>query len=116
MCGIGFNMLMFKLSMDIEVKKNCNNIVKWNYDDIKNYLWLVILLFKMWGIGYRMELYLNKFGLFIIGDIVNYFKEKLKCRFGVLGEELWYYMYGIDLSEIKDKYKFRIKFKFFGLG
>ena len=29
-CGIGPNMLMSKLSMDIEAKKNRNNIAKWN--------------------------------------------------------------------------------------
>ncbi|WIF88904.1 Y-family DNA polymerase [Acholeplasma laidlawii] len=115
-CGIGPNMLMSKLSMDIEAKKNRNNIAKWNYDDIKNHLWPVTPLSKMWGIGHRMESHLNKLGLFTIGDIANYPKEKLKRRFGVLGEELWYHTHGIDLSEIKDKYKLRTKPKSFGSG
>jgi DNA polymerase V len=115
-CGIGPNMLMSKLSMDIEAKRNPNNIAKWNYDDIKDHLWPVTPLSKMWGIGHRMESHLNKLGLFTIGDIANYPKEKLKRRFGVLGEELWYHTHGIDLSEIKDKYKLRTKPKSFGSG
>src|SRR5690554_5282677 len=115
-CGIGPNMLMSKLSMDIEAKKNPNNIAKWNYDDIKDHLWPVTPLSKMWGIGHRMESHLNKFGLFTIGDIANYPKEKLKRRFRVLGEELWYHTHGIDLSDIKDKDKLRAKPKSFGSG
>ena len=68
----------------MKLKKNRNNIAKWNYDDIKNHLWPVTPLSKMWGIGHRMESHLNKLGLFTIGDIANYPKEKLKRRFGVL--------------------------------
>ena len=113
-CGIGPNMLMAKLSMDIEAKKNSNNIAKWTYDDLKDHLWPVSPLSKMWGIGHRMESHLNKLGLFNIGDIAAYDKTKLKRMFGVLGEELWYHTHGIDLSEIKDKHKLRSKPKSFG--
>ena len=115
-CGIGPNMLMAKLSMDIDAKNTRSNIAKWTYDDIPKQLWPVTPLSKMWGIGHRMEAHLNKLGLFTIGDIANYPKEKLKRRFGVLGEELWYHTHGIDLSDIKDKDKLRAKPKSFGSG
>lgn len=114
--GIGPNMLMAKLSMDIEAKKNENNIAKWTYEDIKSHLWPVEPLSKMWGIGRRMEHHLNQMGMFSIGDIAHYSKDKLKKRFGVLGEELWYHTHGIDLSDIKDKGKLRSKPKSYGSG
>lgn len=108
-CGIGPNMLMAKLSLDIAAKKSSNGIAKWNYIDLPNKLWKVKPLSKMWGIGSRMEEHLNKLGLYEIGDIAKYSKEKLKKRFGILGEELWYHTHGIDLSQVQDKYLLRSK-------
>ena len=56
----------------------------------------------MWGIGLRMEKNLNKLGLYKIGDIAHYNKNKLKEKFGIIGLELWYHANGIDLSKISD--------------
>ncbi|UKI29037.1 MAG: hypothetical protein L6V78_01395 [Clostridium sp.] len=49
-----------------------------------------------------MESNLNKLGLKKIGDIAKYDRYKLKEKFGVIGEELWYHANGIDLSKISD--------------
>ena len=114
--GIGPNMLMAKLAMDIEAKKSPTNISKWNYYDIEKHLWPVTPLSKMWGIGRRMEEHLNKLGLFTIGDIAKYPVSSLKRRFGVLGEELWYHTHGIDASLIKDKALLRRKPKSYGVS
>ena len=54
-CGIGPNMLMAKVAMDIEAKKHKNGIAKWTYDDIPKKLWPITPLSKMWGIGKNME-------------------------------------------------------------
>ncbi|MCX4255190.1 MAG: damage repair protein, partial [Bacilli bacterium] len=59
-CGIGPNMLLAKISMDIEAKHNKNFIAKWDYDDIENKLWAISPLSAFWGIGPRMEKNLNK--------------------------------------------------------
>ena len=88
-CGIGPNMLLAKIAMDIEAKHNKNNIAKWNYNDIKDKLWPITPLSNMWGIGKRMEKNLNN-------------KNILKDKFGVIGLELWNHANGIDLSIIKD--------------
>ena len=53
--GIGPNILLAKLSMDIEAKHVQNNIAKWTYDDVKTKLWSITPLSKMWSIGPRME-------------------------------------------------------------
>ncbi len=112
--GIGLNMLLAKLSMDLDAKNTKLGIAKWTYDDIKDKLWPITPLSKMWGIGSRMEFHLNNLGLYTIGDIANFPKERLKRRFGILGLELWYHTHGIDSSLIQDKNILRNKSKSVG--
>jgi len=100
--GIGPNLLLAKVAMDIEAKHVSTNIAEWTYDDVPTKLWPITPLSKMWGIGSRMERNLNKLGLFTIGDIAHYDKNKLTEKFGIIGEELWYHANGIDLSKISD--------------
>lgn len=102
-CGIGPNMLIAKLALDIESKKSPDFIAKWGYDDIKTKLWPIEPLSEMWGIGHRMLHNLNQMGLYKIGDIANYDVKKLKRKYGVLGEELYYHTHGIDMSILQDK-------------
>ena len=111
-CGIGPNMLIAKLAMDIEAKKNTSFIAKWNYDDIKTKLWPLTPLSSMWGIGKNMEIRLNKLKIYSIGDLANYNKNILKDKFGIMGEELWNHANGIDLSRIKDWKKIHKEYSF----
>ena len=101
-CGIGPNMLLAKVSMDIEAKHTKNGIAKWSYKDVKEKLWSITPLSKMWGIGSRMEKNLNSLGIYTIGELANFNKHKLKDKFGVIGLELWNHANGIDLSRIND--------------
>ena len=101
-CGIGPNMLLAKVAMDVEAKKYKDGIAKWTYDDIPTKLWPITPLSKMWSIGSRMEARLNAIGLYYIGDIARYDKKLLKKKFGVIGEELWEHANGIDESVISD--------------
>ena len=100
--GIGPNLLLAKISMDIEAKHNKDFIAEWTYEDIETKLWNITPLSDMWGIGKRMEKKLNDMGLKKVGDIANYNRLKLKEKFGIIGEELWYHANGIDLSKISD--------------
>lgn len=113
-CGVGPNMLISKLAMDLDSKKQKDSIAKWTYEDIPKKLWPIEPLSKMWGIGHRMERNLNFLGLHTIGDIANYNISILKDHFGILGEELHYHTHGIDMSMIQDKNKLRAKSKSFG--
>ncbi len=101
-CGIGPNMLLAKVSMDIDAKKYKNGIAKWTYDDIPEKLWTITPLSKMWGIGPNMEKKLNDLNIYTIGELANYNRNKLKDKFGVMGTELWNHANGIDLSKIND--------------
>ena len=104
-CGIGPNMLLAKLSMDIEAKHNKDFIAKWTYEDIPNKLWPIHPLSKVWGIGPRMEVNLNRLGIYSVYDLAHYDRHKLKQKFGVIGTELWNHANGIDLSLIGDMEK-----------
>ncbi|HBA37954.1 MAG TPA: damage repair protein [Firmicutes bacterium] len=100
--GIGPNMLIAKIAMDIEAKHNKDNIAKWTYEMIKEKFWPITPLSEFWGIGRRMEKNLNNLGIKTIGDLANYDKKKLKNKFGIIGEELWNHSNGIDLARIGD--------------
>lgn len=100
--GIGPNMLLAKVSMDIEAKHTKDNIAYWDYSSIPTKLWKIRPLSKMWGIGPRMEKRLNQLGISSVGDIASYDKEKLKKMFGIMGEELWKHANGIDETKISD--------------
>ena len=115
-CGVGPNMLMAKLAMDIEAKHSPAFIARWTYEDVEKKLWPVTPLSNMWGIGYRMSHHLNVLGMHTIGDIARSNPAFLKDRFGILGEELYYHTHGIDMSLVQDKDKIRKIKKSFGLG
>ena len=101
-CGIGPNLLLAKIAMDVEAKKYKNGIAKWTYNDVPSKLWPITPLSKMWGIGSRMEKRLNNLGIITVGDLANYNPELLKNKFGVIGQELWEHANGIDNSLISD--------------
>ena len=101
-CGIGPNMLLAKVSMDIEAKNMKNCIAKWTIEDIETKLWKIKPLSKMWGIGTRLEKRLNALNIFSIKDLALYDKNKLKDKFGIMGLELWNHANGIDTSKIND--------------
>src|SRR5699024_5793300 len=96
--GIGPNMLMAKLCLDLEAKKS--GIARWNYADIPEKLWPVQPLSRMWGIGPRLEKRLNRMGIMTVGQLANYSLKRLEKTFGVTGNQLYYHANGIDLSKL----------------
>ena len=83
-CGIGPNMLLAKVAMDVEAKKYKNGICKWTYDNVKTSLWPITPLSKVWGIGPRMQIKLNALGIYKVQDLATYDKRKLKEKFGIM--------------------------------
>lgn len=115
-CGIGPNMLMAKLALDIESKKAPDFIAKWDYKDLPEKLWTVTPLSEMWGIGRNMENHLNAMGFKKIGDIASSDVRKLRKKFGIIGEEIYYHTHGIDQSLVQDKLKLKPVSKSYGIG
>ncbi|MCU7197449.1 Y-family DNA polymerase [Turicibacter sanguinis] len=106
-CGIGPNLLLAKVALDIEAKKAVNGIAQWSYTDVKTKLWPLTPLSKMWGIGIQLEKRLNRMGMYCVGDIAQYPLDFLKREFGVLGEQLYQHSHGIDESDLHDVYQSR---------
>ena len=96
--GIGPNMLMAKLCLDLEAKKH--HIARWTYEDIPRKLWPLSPLSKMWGIGGRLEKRLIRMGISTVGELAHYSLERLRKTFGIMGDQLFYHANGIDLSEL----------------
>ncbi|WP_394232862.1 UV damage repair protein UvrX [Niallia oryzisoli] len=96
--GIGPNMLMAKLCLDLEAKKQ--GVAQWTYEDIPEKLWPLSPLRDMWGIGRRLEKTLNGMGIFTVGQLAHYDLDKLEKKFGIMGNQLYHHAWGIDLSEI----------------
>lgn len=100
--GIGPNMLIAKVAMDIEAKHTKDNIAKWTYEDIPLKFYPITPLNKFWGIGNRMLRNLNALGIETIGDLARFDEKKLKSKFGIMGEEIWNHSNGIDFARISD--------------
>ncbi|MEE3806319.1 UV damage repair protein UvrX [Lysinibacillus fusiformis] len=96
--GMGPNMLIAKLALDLEAKKT--GFAKWTYEDIPKKLWPVQPLSEMWGIGKQMEANLNAMGIQTVGGLANTDLKELEKRFGVMGNQLYYHAWGIDLFKL----------------
>lgn len=99
--GIGDNMLLAKLSLDLEAKHT--GIAYWRYEDVPNKLWPIQPLHKMWGIGKNLEKRLNRLGIITIGQLAHTPKSLLKKEFGIIGEQLYYHAHGVDVSSFYQK-------------
>lgn len=97
-CGMGPNMLMAKLALDLDAKKT--GFARWTYEDVPSRLWPVAPLSRMWGIGSRLERTLNNMGIFSVGDLAHTPLERLEKKFGVMGNQLYHHAHGIDLSDL----------------
>lgn len=102
--GIGDNMLLAKLSLDLDGKKKPPFIAEWHKSDVQKKLWPVTPLSKMWGISRGYEAKLNSYGIETVGQLANTPKSFLKEKLGVMGEQLWEHANGIDNTNIRDKY------------
>ncbi|WP_174497802.1 Y-family DNA polymerase [Salirhabdus euzebyi] len=96
--GIGPNMLMAKLCLDLEAKKH--GVAEWTYEDVAKKLWPVSPLSEMWGIGLRIEKRLNRMGITTVGQLAKFPLQRLEKTFGVMGNQLFYHANGVDLSEL----------------
>lgn len=95
--GIGDNKFLAKVVMDLHAKKD--GIAECRYEDVKEKLW-PFPVEAIWGIGSRMKRNLNRMGIITLGQLANFKLERIKKRFGVMGEQLYWHAWGIDLSPV----------------
>ena len=103
--GIGDNFFLAKVALDIYAKTAKNGIAKLSSNEIKEKLWPITPLHKVWSIGARTEAKLNAMNIFTVKDIATSNPDYLKSKFGVIGEQLWRHANGIDEADIHEKYE-----------
>ena len=102
--GIGDNFFLAKVALDVYAKKEKNGIAKINSNEIKEKLWPITPLNKVWGIGKGIESKLHSMNIFSVKDIAVSNAEYLKSKFGIIGEQLWRHANGIDEADINEQY------------
>ena len=103
--GIGDNFFLAKVALDIYAKKAKNGIARLQSNEIKEKLWPITPLHKVWSIGDRTEAKLNAMNIFTVKDIATSNPDYLESKFGVMGEQLWRHANGIDDADIHEKYE-----------
>ncbi|GIO25947.1 DNA polymerase IV [Ornithinibacillus bavariensis] len=95
--GIGDNKFLAKVVMDLHAKKV--GIAECRYEDVEEKLW-PFPVEKIWGIGNRMKKNLNRMGIITLGQLARFDLNHLKKRFGIMGEQLYWHAWGVDLSPV----------------
>lgn len=102
--GIGENMFLSKIALDVYAKKAKNNISTMSVKDIPDKLWTITPLTKVWGIGERIEAHLKKLGIDNMHSLAHANREFMKKHFGIMGEQLLDLANGIDNTDIREIY------------
>lgn len=100
--GIGTNMYLAKIALDITAKHNPNNIGYLNEEKYKKELWYHKPLSDFWQIGKGIERRLNKMGIFDMYDIAHTTQKRLYKEFGVNAEYLIDHSWGKESCTIAD--------------
>ncbi len=103
-CGIGDNFFLAKVALDIYAKHERNGIATLRKKDVPTKLWPITPLSKIWGIGQRTELHLNKLGIFTMEQLAHSNREFMRKEFGIIGDQLIDEANGIDETNIREEY------------
>jgi len=95
--GIGPNKFVAKVILDIEGKRT--GIASCSYEEIAEKLWPQPVQ-NIWGIGSRLAKHLQQMGIRTLGHLAHTPLEILTKRFGVMGRQLYYHAWGVDLSPV----------------
>ena len=101
-CGIGTNLFLAKVALDITAKHTPDNIGYLNEEMFRNELWTHYPLTDFWQIASGMTKRLNAMGLFTMKDIAMADEERLYKEFGINSEILIDHAKGIETVTIKD--------------
>ena len=100
--GIGTNMYLAKIALDITAKHNANNIGILDEETYKKELWHHKPLTDFWQIGKGIERRLQKMRIFDMYDIAHTEPKKLYKEFGVNAEYLIDHSWGKESCTIAD--------------
>ena len=100
--GVGTNLFLSKVALDICAKNSPNNIGFLDEEIFKRKLWNHRPLLDFWQIGPGIERRLNKLGLYTLKDVALTDEEILYKEFGINAEILIDHSKGIEPVKISD--------------
>lgn len=110
-CGVGTNLYLSKVALDIYAKKIKSNIAHLNEDDFKKHLWDHLPLTDFWQIGRGISKRLNDLGLKNMRDVAHVDEDILYKEFGINAGFLIDHAHGRESTEIKDIKEYKPKAK-----
>lgn len=108
-CGIGTNLYLTKIALDIMSKHSPTNIGWLDKSRYQKELWHHKPLTDFWQIGSGIEKRLNKMRLFDMYDVAHCDERKLYKEFGVNAEFLIDHSWGKESCTIKDIKQYKPK-------
>lgn len=107
--GVGTNMYLAKIALDITAKHVSDNIGYLDEEKYKDELWHHTPLTDFWQVGRGIETHLNKLGIFDMYDISHSDEAILYKEFGVNAKFLIDHSWGIEPCLISDIKKYKPK-------
>ena len=107
--GIGTNMYLAKIALDITAKHSATNIGYLDEEKYKKELWHHKHLTDFWQIGKGIERRLNKMRVFTMYDVAHTDQKRLYKEFGVNAEYLIDHSWGKESCTIADIKKYKPK-------
>ena len=107
--GIGTNMYLAKIALDITAKHSATNIGYLDEEKYKKELWYHKPLTDFWQIGKGIERRLNKMRVFTMYDVTHTDQKRLYKEFGVNAEYLIDHSWGKESCTIADIKKYKPK-------
>ncbi len=108
-CGIGTNLYLCKIALDIEAKHSADFIAELDEESYRERLWQHRPLTDFWRIGRRTAAKLSKYGIHTMKDITRTDEELLYGWFGIDAELLIDHAWGIEPTRMEDIKAYRAK-------
>lgn len=107
--GIGTNLFLAKLALDITAKHSPDNIGYLNEYLFKKTIWTHRPITDIWNVGKGIAKRLEKYGVFDLKGVANMRKEILYKEFGINAEYLIDHAHGFEPCTIKEIHEYRSK-------
>lgn len=115
-CGIGTNLYLTKIALDITAKHSNDNIGYLDETLYQKYLWQHKPLTDFWRVGAGTVRRLAGIGVYTMGDIARVDEDRLYKMFGIDAELLIDHAWGRENTTIKDIKSYKPKKNSFSSG
>ena len=106
-CGIGTNLYLAKIALDITAKHAPDRIGMLDERSFRDTLWDHTPLTDFWRIGHGIERRLRRMGLFTMGDVAHAPYKAIRKAFGIDGYLLYDHAWGREPTTIAEIHEYR---------